>query len=55
MNNRFYNKGALKDRKIVEALKRAAVQYENGEIAEVRDTLFDIMDAIDNFEKDTEE
>ena len=55
MNNRFYNKGALKDRKIVEALKRAAIQYENGEIIEVRDTLCEIVEAIDDFEKDTEE
>ena len=55
MRNPFYKKGELKDKKIIEALKQAAVQYENGEIAEVRDTLFDIVDAIDDFEKDMEE
>ena len=55
MNNRFYNKGNLKDKKIVEALKQAAIQYENGEIIEVRDTLYEIVEAIDDFENDTEE
>ena len=55
MNNRFYNKGNLKDKKIVEALKQAAIQYENGEIIEVRDTLCEIVEAINDFENDTEE
>lgn len=55
MNSPFYKKGGLKDKKIIEALKQAVVQYENGEIDEVRDTLFDIVDAINDFEKDMEE
>ena len=54
MESKFYVKGNLKDKKIVEALKNAAEQYENGEIAEVRDTLQDIIDAIDEFEADYE-
>lgn len=41
----------LKDAKIVEALQQAAVDYENGEIAEVRDLLADIVKDIDEFER----
>lgn len=50
MNNRFSDKGELKDKKIVKALKQAAEDYENGEIAEVRDLLVDIVNAIDEWE-----
>lgn len=49
---RFYNEKTkeLKDAKIVEALQQAAIDYENGEIAEVRDLLADIVRNIDEFE-----
>ena len=50
MESRFYSKGELKDKKIIEALKAAVKQYENGEIAEVRDTLEEIVEAINEFE-----
>lgn len=54
MKNRFYGKGELKDKKVIAALERAARQYENGEIAEVRDVLFEIIEAIDTFEAEME-
>ena len=47
---RFYKNGELEDKKIVEALRKAADAYENGELIEVRDLLQDIVDAIDEFE-----
>jgi len=50
MANRFYAKGELKDEKIVVALKRAANDYENGEIAEVHDLLLEIAAAIEEWE-----
>lgn len=50
MESKFYKKGELKDKEIVAALKQAAVDYENGEIAEVRDLLVDIVNGIDNWE-----
>ena len=49
MENKFYGNGKLKDKKIVEALRNAANDYENGELIEVRDTLLDIINAIDDF------
>lgn len=48
-NSRFYKKGKLNDKEIVKALRQAANDYENGEIIEVRDTLLDIINAIDDF------
>lgn len=53
MRNKFFANVELQDKKIVVALKQAATDYENGEIAEVRDLLFDIISAIDDWE-DTE-
>lgn len=50
MANKFYAKGELKDEKIVAALKRAANDYENGEIAEVYDLLLEIAAAIEEWE-----
>lgn len=50
MANKFYAKGELKDGKIVAALKRAADDYENGEIAEVHDLLLEIAAAIEEWE-----
>jgi len=51
MENKFYSKGELKDKKILEVLKKLPEQYENGEIAEVRDIMEEIIFAIDEFEK----
>lgn len=51
MGNRFFNKGKLKDKKIVAALSQAAKDYDNGEIAEVRELLLEIVIAIDEWEK----
>lgn len=56
MPNPFYDarNRVLKDRKIVATLKQAAKDYENGEIAEVKETLAEIYDAIQEFEMDQE-
>ena len=54
MDNKFYSKGELKDKKILEALKKLPEQYENGEIAEVRDVMEEIVFAIDEFESEYE-
>lgn len=45
----FCKNGELDDKKIIDALKRAAVDYENGEIIEVRDLLVEIVNDIDEF------
>lgn len=48
--NRFiYNNGNLKDKKIADALRKAADSYENGEIIEVLDTINEIAEALDIF------
>ena len=54
MESRFYKNGELKDKKIVKALKKAAEEYENGEIVEVRNLLAEIIDNIDWFVWDME-
>lgn len=54
MENKFYSKGELKDKKILEVLKKLPEQYENGEIAEVRDIMEEIIFAIDEFESEYE-
>ena len=52
--SRFFKQGHLQDQKIVAALQRAAEDYENGEIVEVKDTLIDIINAITDFEQSEE-
>ena len=47
--NRFYKDGELDDREIIIALVDALDMYDNGEIIEVRDTLAQIVNAIDRF------
>ncbi len=47
--NPFIRKGELKDKKIADALRKAAGDYENGEIIEVMDVLYDILDAMTEF------
>ena len=49
METKFYSHGQLNDKEIAAALRKAADQYENGEIIEVHDLLLDIVDAIDEF------
>ena len=46
---RFFKNGKLQDEMIISTLKLAANDYENGELVEVRDTLLEIIDAIDEF------
>ena len=46
---KFLNNGQLYDKKIVAALQQAAIDYENGEIVEVRDLLENIVTDIDEF------
>ena len=52
--SKFFKKGELQDKKIIAALQQAADDYENGEIAEVRDLLVEIVKAIDEFDKNYE-
>lgn len=54
MEMRFFKNGQLKDKEIVKALQQAAVDYDNGEIAEVRDLLVNIVQAIDEFDNQYE-
>ena len=46
---RFFKNGELQDEMIISALKLAANDYECGELIEVRDTLLEIVNAIDEF------
>lgn len=39
----------LNDQAVVDALRQAIDNYQNGEIIEVRDALAEIIDAIDEF------
>ncbi len=48
--SKFFKNGELKDKKIVAALHKAAEDYENGEIIEVKDVLVEIINAITDFE-----
>lgn len=47
---RFIKNGELQDEKIAFALRTAARDFANGEIAEVRDRLMEIVAAIDEWE-----
>lgn len=51
MTNRFYSERhhELKDDQIVKALRKAADDYENGELSEVQDLMYEIVDAIQQF------
>lgn len=51
---RFFKRGELLDQKIIDTLHQAAFDWENGEIAEVKDTLLDILAAIREFERKVE-
>ena len=52
---RFIKNGELDDARIVIALKRAAKDYENGELIEVRNLLAEIVGAIDEFTDEYEQ
>ena len=47
---RFLKHGKLEDKKIEIALRKAADDYANGELIEVRDVLYEIINAIVEFE-----
>ena len=48
---KYIHHGELCDEKIVDTLHQTAEDYENGELIEVRDTLLNIVSAIDEFSK----
>lgn len=50
--NKFFDrkKRELNDVLIASSLRKAADDYENGEIAEVQDVLIDIINAINSFD-----
>ena len=50
MNNRFIEYGRLKDVEIINALKEAVYDYEDGEILEARNVLEEIIKAIDEWD-----
>lgn len=50
--SRFFKKRELQDKDIVAALHKAAEDYENGEIVEVKDVLIEIINAITDFEQE---
>lgn len=47
---RFFKNGKLKDVEIINALKEATLDYEDGAIIEVRDVLLEIIEAIDEWD-----
>lgn len=51
MEMKFWKNKELDDEAIIKALKQAAEDYADGAIAEVRDSLVEIINAIDEFEK----
>lgn len=53
-SGKLYKNGNLEDKKIEAALRKAADDYENGELIEVRDLLLEIINAIDEFTKSEE-
>lgn len=48
-------KGGLKDNAIIMDLTATVEMYENGEILEVRDILFDIVESINEWERGEDE
>lgn len=46
---RYFKNGKLEDKKIQTALRKAADDFENGELIEVRDLLLEIINAIDEY------
>lgn len=52
--NEYYNGKELSDTKIVEAIRQAADDYEDGAIIEAKEALMVVVDAIDAFEDNEE-
>lgn len=52
---KYYKQGQLEDEKILDAMLRAMMNYENGALIEARDLLADIVNAIDEFTRQYEE
>ncbi len=50
MEMKFWKNKELDDAAIIKALNQAVKNYEDGAIAEVRDSLVEIVNAIDEFE-----
>ena len=50
MNERFIIYGKLRDIEIINALKEAVYDFEDGAILEVRDVLAEIVEAIDEYD-----
>lgn len=50
MEMKFWKNNKLDDAAIIKALNQAVKDYEDGAIAEVRDTLAEIVVTIDEFE-----
>lgn len=46
---RFLKNGKLRDKEIEAALRDAADNYANGELMEVKETLLEIVDAIEEW------
>ena len=51
MKSQFYADGELRDEKVVEALNKALRSYASGAVLEARETLSDIVKAIDEFDR----
>lgn len=49
MEERFLKQGELQDNEIISALIEAVHDYEDGMISEVRDSLVEIVNAIDEW------
>lgn len=54
MEMKFWKNNELNDTAIIKALNQAVKDYEDGAIAEVRDSLVEIVNAIDEFEANME-
>lgn len=54
MEMKFWKNNELDDTAIIKALHQAVKDYEDGAIAEVRDSLVEIVNAIDEFEANME-
>lgn len=54
MGMKFWKNNELNDAAIIKALNQAVKDYEDGAIAEVRDSLAEIVVAIDEFEANME-
>ncbi len=55
MKIRFWKNGELDDEAILKALNQTVKDYEDGAIAEVRDSLAEIVIAIDEFEENVDQ